>query len=623
MSTDPGTPAPPSSPSQPPAPPAHTPHAGACHGWQKSVGAGPAARWRLGLILGLVILAYCGLAARLVQIQVAQGAVWRARASNQTVGRELAPAQRGFITDRQALPFAFCLPRETVIADLKLLKDRAAAAAALAPVLKTSAGQLRDKISRDDRRVVYLARDVEESVAENVRALKIRGIGFEDSFRRTYPQGVLACHLIGWAGVDGGMEGAELELNSLLAGTPGYLRYYRDAARRLIALNAGAAGPPDNRPPRDGLGVVLTLDARIQQVVEEELARIHEAFQPKATTCIVMDPGSGAILALAGTPQFDPNTPAQSPPENRRNRAITDIYEPGSTFKTFAASMALERRLWHRNEMIGCENGAWRVGYRTLHDAHAYGLLSFDDVIAKSSNIGAAKIALRLGPHGLYDTVRAFGFGDETGINLPGEENGKVRARKLWTNDSVYSVAMGHEIGVTPLQLITAYAAVVNGGVLYRPKIVQRILNDKGEELYTLHPQPVRRVISEETSRQMREILTRVVMPGGTGFKAFSAEWPIGGKTGTTKKLDPVTRTFSNTLYIGSFCGFAPADSPRVLCLITVDEPRKGLGYYGATVACPAVREVLRKALTVLNVPPRSADEQRKVIAEVKQLAAH
>jgi cell division protein FtsI (penicillin-binding protein 3) len=281
--------------------------------------------------------------------------------------------------------------------------------------------------------------------------------------------------------------------------------------------------------------------------------------------------------------------------------------------------MALERGLWSRNSLIDCENGSWKIGYRTLHDSHAYGTLSFDDVIAKSSNIGAAKIAMRLGVGGLHETVTAFGFGSQTEINLPGEVRGLVRPRRVWTQDSIYSIAMGHEIGVTPIQLVAAYAAVVNGGVLYRPKVVARIVNENGEELYALHPQALRRVISEQTSQKMREILARVVQPGGTGTKAFCAEWAIGGKTGTTKKIDPITRTYSNTLYVGSFCGFAPAENPRLVCLITVDEPHKGTGYYGGTVACPGVREVLRKGLSVLNVPPRNADAQKKAVADARK----
>jgi cell division protein FtsI (penicillin-binding protein 3) len=321
-----------------------------------------------------------------------------------------------------------------------------------------------------------------------------------------------------------------------------------------------------------------------------------------------MDVSTGAILAMACTPPFDPNAPSKSPPESRRNRLIADIYEPGSTYKSFIAAMALEKKLWRRGDSIFCENGAWKIGYRTLHDSHAYGTLSVDDVISKSSNIGAAKIAQRLGIQGLHDLSYAFGFGKPTGIDLPGEVSGRIRPRKVWTNDSIYSVAMGHELGCTPLQLTAAYAALINGGVLYRPKLVQRITNEQGEAVYSLKAQPVRRVISEQTSQQMREMLARVTLPGGTGTKAFSAEYDIGGKTGTTKKIDPVTKTYSSTDYIGSFCGFAPVKNPRIVCLVTVDEPHKGTGYYGGTVACPAAKEVIVQALRVLNVKPNPAD---------------
>lgn len=600
----------------------------ACRDWQRRAGAGFGAKLRTGLILGVVLTLYVALGFRLVQIQVKQAAKWEKDFKNQQVYSETAQAPSGSITDRTQLPLAFDLPCDTILADLKLLdgreKEKAQIVEKLPALLKLDPVVLKEKLNRDcdEQRVVYLARNLPTELADKVRALKLYGLGYEDSYRRTYPQGSLACHLIGWRGLDHGMEGVELELDAILRGTPGYVRWYRDASRRLIALGDGAVGPSGGRSPRDGLSVTLTIDARVQQTAEEELAQIVEQFQPKAATCVLMDVSTGAVLAMASYPDFDPNKPASTPAENRRNRVITDMYEPGSTFKTFAAAMALERKLWKRTEMIDCEDGHWTIGYRTLHDAHRYGLLSFDDVIAKSSNIGAAKIALRLGVSGLYETVRTFGFGDITCVNLPGEAHGRVRPRKVWTNDSLYSVAMGHEVCVTPLQLAAAYASVVNGGVLYRPKVVQRIVNDKGEELYSLHAQPVRRVISEQTSQQMREILTRVVQPGGTGLKAFCSEWPIGGKTGTTKKIDPATKTYSTTLYVGSFCGFAPADNPRLVCLVTVDEPKKGSGYYGATVACPAVRDVLRKGLTTLNVPPRSADEQKKAIADVKMRLA-
>jgi len=399
----------------------------------------------------------------------------------------------------------------------------------------------------------------------------------------------------------------------VVRGEAGSLMFYRDAARRLIAFN-GDILADSAHPPRDGCAVTLTIDAKLQQFAEEQLIQVHDEFDPKSATLILMDPNTGAVLALAATPDYDLNKPSEAPIENRRCRPLTDIYEPGSTFKTIFAAMALERNLWRRSEMIFCENGAWRLPQRTLHDSHALGTLSYDDVIAKSSNIGAAKICQRFGFQAMYDIVHDFGFGDPTGIGFPGESKGMVRAREKWSHDSLYSVAMGHEIGVTPLQLITAYSAVVNGGTLYRPKIVQRVANEKGDEIYSLKPQSVRKVLSEKTSREMREILQKVVLPGGTGTKAFMPEWSVGGKTGTTKKIDPATKTYSSTLYIGSFCGFAPVENPRLVCLVTVDEPRKGRGYYGGTVACPAVREMLRKGLTVLNVAPRSADEQEKAI---------
>ncbi len=590
-----------------------------CHGWDKSRDAGPAARIKTGFILALVLLAFAGLSVRLVQIQIFQNADWKSRAARQSVETSRPTALRGYVGDKNDLPLVLNDPHETILADLYVLNDRDDAAKKIAPLLGTTPEALYKLINRDDSRIVYLARNVETERAEKIRALKIRGIGFENTYVRTYPQGRLLCHLLGFAGMDGGQEGLEKSLDPLLRGNPGMMLSYRDGLGRSFAPD-GDVLAESNHPPHDGCSVTLTIDAKLQLCAEEQLAQIHEEFDPKSATLILMDPNTGAILALAATPDFDPNKPSESPIENRRCRPLTDIYEPGSTFKTFFAAKALDRNIWKRTEMIFCENGAWRLPQRTVHDSHAYGWLSFDEFLIKSSNVGAGKVCLRLGYPAMYDIVRDFGFGEPTGVGFVGESKGMVRPREKWTQDSLYSVAMGHEIGVTPIQLITAFSSVINGGTLYRPKLIQKVANEKGEEIYSLRPQAVRTVLSEKTSREMREILARVVLPGGTGVKAFMPEWQVGGKTGTTKKIDPETHTYSSTLYIGSFCGFAPADNPRLICLVTVDEPRKGRGYYGGTVACPAVREMLKKGLTVLNVPPRSADEQEKAI---KAQAAH
>lgn len=596
-----------------------------CEGWMRSAGAGSMARLKSGFIFAILMLAFAGLCVRLVQIQVFQRNEWARKMALQSVETQRPEPVRGPLsikTGAGELPLALNEPRINVVADLSILNDREKVAVQLAPLMGATPERVYQQINRDNTRVVYLFRDMELDQADKIRALKIRGIKLEETSVRAYPQGKLACHLLGFAGMEGGQEGLEKGLETALRGQAGALNFYRDAARRLIAID-GDILAASAHPPRDGCSVLLTIDARLQQAAEEQLALIHDEFDPKAATCILMDPNTGAILAIASTPVYDPSQPTASPAENRRCRPFTDFYEPGSTFKTFFASEALEHKRWRKDEVIFCENGAWRIPQRTIHDSHAYGFLSFVEVITKSSNIGIAKICQRFTLREMYDFVRDYGFGEPTGANFPGESKGMVRAFPKWTNDSRCSVAMGHEIGVTPVQLITAYCAVVNGGTLYRPKLIQHVSDENGKDIYELKPQPVRRVISENTSREMREILAKVILPGGTGVKAFMAEWPVGGKTGTTKKIDPVTHTYSSTLYIGSFCGFAPVDNPRLVCLVTVDEPRKGAGYYGGTVACPAVREMLRKGLTLLNVPPRNADEQEKAIRAQAVRAEH
>ena len=573
------------------------------------------ARW----IIWPVLLLFVALGARVVQIHIYQGQRWSKAAERQRYASERRPAPRGDIRGIDESVLVCSLPKKIVFADLKLLKDPAAAAQALAPLLDREPEQLLARMSRDDRRVVYLARHLEPELTQRIAALKIRGIGFEDDYDRAYLWGSLACHVVGWAGLDGGMEGLELSLNPLLRGIPGYRVYERDAARRPLC-RGDRAGDKTQRtvryPPHAGVNVTLTIHPELQFVAEEELADLCHRFQPAAATALVMDVRNGAVLALACQPQFDPNEPAKSPSADRRNRALTDCYEPGSTFKTFIAAMALERRACSRRRGFDCENGAWRVGYRTLHDAHAYGRLSFDMVIIKSSNIGAAKMGLAMGMDGVYQTVKAFGFGTKTGIDLPGEARGIVRPRRVWTKDSLLSVPMGQEIAVTPLQLVSAYTAMVNGGVLFRPQIVQRLVSADGKELYRLRPQPVRRVISPETSKAMREIL-RATVERGTGRKAWCKEYAIGGKTGTAQKV--VDGTYSHEKYVGSFCGFAPTQSPRLVCLVAVDEPDRRRGYYGGTVAAPAVREILRRGLNTLKVPPRSEQEQERAEKAFRQ----
>lgn len=591
----------PPAPISPPTLAAATADAGCC---QHASDGGPdrGARIRSGVVIVPLVIAYGILVGRSIQIHVDDAEEWTAMAERQRVSRQRQPAPRGPIFGADGTALVASVPCYTVFADLKTLRDKDEAAEKLAPLLDLERDALRKRLDKQGPRVVTLARHVEHDTGETIRKLNLRGIGLDEEFHRQYPLDELACHVIGWSNVDGGIDGAELKFDPLLRGVPGFQTVERDAARRPLALGDDNIYLAGSAEPRSGLKLTLTLHPGIQHAAEEELDKIMDKFKARGATCVVLDCETGAVVALASRPGYDLNTPAEARAEHRRNRVVSDCYEPGSTFKTFIAAMALEKKLARRNEMIFCENGAWRLGYRTLHDAHAYGSLSFDDVIIHSSNIGAAKIGLRLGRDGVWEAVKAFGFGERTRIDLPGEARGIVRPLEKWTKDSLLSIPMGQEIAVTPLQLAVAYAAMLNGGVLLRPQLVAKIEDRNGETLFELQPQPVRRVLSPATSKAMREMLAQVVGEG-TGKSAQCDEYDIGGKTGTAQKV--VDGLYSHEKYVGSFCGFAPADRPRLVCLVAVDEPLKSLGYYGGTVGAPAVKEVLRRGLLAMGVPPK------------------
>ncbi len=547
------------------------------------------------------------LGVRMISIHVDQHEKWSNAGSYQRHASERSPGKRGPIKDITGKTLAYSASTMIVTADPTLLKDPKQASSSLATLLKKDPVALAKRMTQKNKRLVYLKRNVSHETAQKIKALNIKGIGFEAAYQRVYPLKQVGCFSVGWAGIDGGLSGVEYKLESLLRGIPGFRRFERDASRRAISRSTLHSPSSVAQPPQTGLSVTLTLHAGIQHAAEVELQKILEKYKPKAATCVVMDLQTGAILAMAGAPSFDLNKTSKVPLSIRRNRALSDCYEPGSTFKTFIAAMALEKGACKRSDRFFCENGSWRRGYRTLHDAHAYGWLTFDEVIIKSSNIGAAKEGLLLGRKGVYDAVTAFGFGARTKIDLPGEGTGIVRAFRKWTKDSLLSVPMGQEIATTPLQLVTAYSAMLNGGVLLRPQLVSSINGPHGEVLYAMRPQPVRRVIGTDVSRAMREMLHATVIRG-TARRAWCEEYAIGGKTGTAQKV--VDGRYSHDKYVGSFCGFAPVENPRLVCLVAVDEPVKSIGYYGGTVAAPAVREILRRGLHTLGIPPRSSQAQ-------------
>jgi cell division protein FtsI (penicillin-binding protein 3) len=382
----------------------------------------------------------------------------------------------------------------------------------------------------------------------------------------------------------------ERAANAFLAGQKGSRVVPVDARRRPLD---GADAEPA------GADIVLTVDLAFQRIVEEELDAACAESRPRWAVAVALEPGTGAVLAMAVRPGFDPNDPGAAPADARRNRGVTDPYEPGSTLKPFLAAWALDQGLATPETRYDCENGLWKHGPRLLHDHHPYGILTLAEVIKHSSNIGAAKLgALSLGRDRLYEGLRRFGFGERTGTDLPAEDAGSLKPPARWDRYTVTSIPIGHEISVTPLQLAAAMSAIANGGTLYRPFVVRRALAADGTLLAENGPFPVRRVVGERAAWQMIAILKEVVA-GGTGRRAQVPGVAVAGKTGTTQKVDPATGRYTHERFISSFVGFAPADEARVCVAVVIDEPQGA--YYGGAVAAPVVGRIIRRGLIHLE----------------------
>ena len=428
-----------------------------------------------------------------------------------------------------------------------------------------------------------------------MQKLNIRGVQVLQETRRFYPKRHLAGQVLGFVGVDGaGFGGLEHLYNRELTGTPHQVTLQRDATGRTVQV---MAGDPSEQPR--GADLYLTLDERLQYVAEKEIATRVQETQARSGLVVIMHPPSGDILALANYPFFNPND-FQDPKQRvwQRNRAVTDPVEPGSTFKLVAASAALEENVARVTDMFNCENGFVVRSGRRLRDHHPYGLLSFVQVIEKSSNIGTVKIAERLSDDQLYTYIRRFGFGEKSLVNLPGEEDGMIRPPKKWTKPTHDSLAFGQEVTVTPLQLLTAYAAMANGGWLMRPRVVEHIV--QGDESQFFAPHARHRVLSPQTLERMNEILVGVV-ERGTGKQAAVEGYTVAGKTGTAQKVEH--GTYSHSKVLASFVGYVPAEAPQLAIVVMIDEPR--LAKWGGEAAAPVFKRVAQQALYYLQVPSR------------------
>ncbi len=535
---------------------------------------------------------------RLIFIQGIEHDMWLARADRAQQKTVHLEPERGAIYDRNGNILAMNFDRPSLYAIPGEIKNPKKTAQKLAKILKVRSDRLLKKLKRKGA-FVWLERKIDLAQMQQIEALKIKGIRSVMESKRVYPKGALFGQVLGFAGLDNqGLEGIEKKHDLTLRGTGGAIILERDAHGTSIF-------PKDlqyieSTPGRD---LHLTVDENIQHIAERELRRMVESSSAKGGTAIVMNPWNGEILAMAMQPAFNPNKVRTSSPAQWRNRAISDFYEPGSTFKIITASAALEEKLVRPEDLIDCEAGTYRVHGTTIHDHDPFGIISFRQVISHSSNIGTIKIAEILGPERLLSYAQAFGFGERLGIALNGESPGLLRETKNWSGRSLASIAIGQEIGVTPLQMVTATSVVANGGYLMTPKIIREVRGKNGEE--TNPPQIKRRVLSEETAREMTEILKGVVSSTGTAIRAAVSGYTVVGKTGTAQKIDPQTRRYSPDKFVSSFVGYVPAEDPVITILVMVDEP-EGKGW-GGEIAAPVFSNIAKEVLHYLKVAPKAA----------------
>ncbi len=550
--------------------------------------------------------------ARLAQVQLVRHDEYTIRAQRQQERTlELSPV-RGAILDARGRVLAESVGAESIYADPQAITDRAAAAAKLAPILHMSAREIEGRL-RSEAGFVWIARQEPIEIAAQVRKLGLSGIDFIEDHRRAYPRGSLAANVIGYVGVDGeGLGGIEHSFDSQVRGKAGRVTVLRDARRGMYLVGGQGA----NRPV-DGNHVVLTIDSVVQYIAERALKKAVDRYHAAAGSAIVMDPRDGAILAMASVPTFDPNHYRDFPPTSWRNRNVQEIYEPGSTFKIVTASAGIEERVVTPSQILDCGNGAIQIADVEIHEhgGTRYGLMTFEDVMVHSSNIGTIRVALALGEKRLYEYIRRFGFGERTNIQLPGEASGLLRRLSRWSDVSVGSIAIGQEIGVTPLQLVRAIGTIANGGVRAEPHIVDRVIDDSGATIFKPERKVPERVVSERTAAVLNEILKSVVYRG-TGERAALPEHVVAGKTGTAQKA--VGHGYAPDKFVASFGGYVPADRPRLVILVVVDEPKGE--QFGGVIAAPVFREIAESALHYLRVPP--SVPQRSIDLEPMPLAA-
>jgi len=559
------------------------------------------ARDRLIAALFLFLLCFAALAVRLFFIQIARHKYYSDIVKNSRTAFIDLPAKRGLVFDRNLTPLVMNVPMHSLYAIPRYMEDKNRAAKKLAGVLDADEEDILRRISTD-RMFAWIARKLPDGKARQAMSLGIKGLGLVAESERSYPHGSLAAHILGFVDIDNkGLEGVEKYYDAELRGADGRKAVIVDAKRRAVGAVEGCSTPPE-----DGSNIVLTIDEAIQHITEKAVLSGVKKYNPKSASVVVMDPSDGGILALCNWPAFALNEYSEAAADLRRNRAITDVFEPGSSFKIVTAAAVLEEAAVSPEDEFYCENGAYKIAGRVLHDHKPHGTLKFKNIIELSSNIGTVKAAQALGEERLIKYIRSFGFGRRTGVDLPGEAEGILRDFSAWSKGSIAAVPIGQEIAVTALQLAAAISCIANDGIFMRPRVVWKLVDDDKVLIREFKPSSVRRVISKENCLKLNDIL-RMVIDSGTGKNALVPGYSAAGKTGTGQRIE-ADGSYSHTKFNSVFLGFAPLDDPRLAISVVFIEPRPR--YYGGTVAAPVFSEIAAKVLRYMEVPPdRGADK--------------
>jgi cell division protein FtsI (penicillin-binding protein 3) len=566
-------------------------------------------RLRLGVAKILFLAFFVVVGGRAFQLQVLQGEKLKRLGERQHLKEWIVLPKRGAVMDRTGEPLALSLEAQSVYARPHRIQDPASMSQALASILNLKLDDVKQKLAAG-KPFVWIKRQVSPQEAAQIQRLNDDGLGMFYEPNRHYPQGQLAGQVLGFVGRDSeGLEGLELRYNEYIRGETGSSVIERDALGRRVMVQ----GVEGLQMPAGG-DMHLTLDTSIQHVAERELEATIRKYRAKAGIAIVVEPFTGQVLALANYPSFNPNNFSKQSAQQRRNRAVTDGFEPGSTFKTILAAAALEEGVVGKDDLFYCEMGKYPYAGRIIHDTHPYGWLPFSKILQVSSNIGFTKVAEKLKKERYFKYIEKFGFGQPTGIDLPGEVSGLLRKPESWAAIDLATHAFGQGLSATPMQMVMAYAAIANGGFLMRPYLVHRVVGPKGEVLLENQPQLVRRVVSEKTARLLASMLKEVTHEGGTGTMARVEGFEVAGKTGTAQKADLVHGGYAANKRVGSFVGFVPAEDPKLVALVLVDEPE--VSVYGGVVAAPVFRDIAQGALRYLAVAPQEAASAPTPVSE-------